>query len=1405
MSTVEAAASLFGSDGDSGPDPFAVIGNEATDTTPPQDDRQTHTSSHLFQVGQDTSSWVAEQMYPDPQQEQHDPWFIPTAQDAPSGQSLRPSSLPSSYDHQQGYYSGATAHDPHLAYASPPVSSTPDQSAASYEPYNPTSVPYQPYSTNQYPPQQPSYDPYKPTTTTSTSNSHAPRRPARQLSTIPTQPPAAQHDDHNPVSRSVSSPFSASSAVVPQQQPPNSVHAQASKPPPTPTAAEFRPKASNAYDPPLPPPKVHRTVSPSSLRIMSNSHGPVSHNPTPPPINSYDHKSMPGPLRTMSPSSIRSVSPASGSFAPSKTVPAYSSAQLRGRSTSNGSTLSSQVVLDPPQPRKEYGLGFGAHIAEPSSYSSQFHHPVEQDIHVSRASRLPYAPSPSLLGSNDPLGRTSSRAPVISFGFGGKVLTCFHGSAELNTGFDVALSSRRTTNVTVRVLHQLLSDYVFETKAAEYPGPLFSDPGTPLVRTGTSQAKTKKARVIKYLEERAEEILRGTIYMSDNVERQRLEGKLVLVQLLKIMVENDGSLSGSPTIDNAVRTALLPRIAGTMDESAHDGPVTLAAPALASPMSNVYGTTSTLPHAKETPISVSTLLPSALDKIQEFLVRGERRQAYHYALDERLWAHAMIIASSVDKEAWKEVVNEFLKAELGVHESLQRATPHVHGKGATSQQTNGREWLRVTYSMFSGQGPTAIQELVPMNLLSRTATSLQVPGPVLSHITPVSPNFPSSAATTQIPVESLSKWPEIVASIVSSPLNPEHSATLSALGDYLVSHHLVEGAHTCYLLSPQTSVMGGLGGPGARLVLLGSQNPHINPVFFRDPDPIIFTEIAEFALSLKTSVKGQEPFHGFPHLQAYKFVRAAYLADIGHIQSATRYCEAITAVMGRPSLYFTPTLVEGLKRLADRLLGSPHIDKSTSWIGGKVNKPSLDSIGSWLEVHLTKFIAGEGNETSPPASEVSKAQFTGPFSSYSAISSATTSASPSPPPTIANSHIASAMQPLKRSGSAVALPSTTMHIPVDRASSAMEYHRPTRHASPAPPKTAPLHSTGYYYSPYAPQAGGPSMANGYAATYGSEPSSRKTSLEITAEEGSEVQNVLRNEQDQRQPKIMHGNQETQNSGGWWSSLGNTDSAPTPTATTFHHVEDVRESGEGFISLMDDSALSLMRNITASSHQKVESTFDDEADDLGLGNSAHRGTQDEPAKMMEDKPPAAPVQDTTKGEEQRDPPTPAAASAGSWLSRLWKRSDTPGPIKASLGEETTFYYDKELKRWVNKKAGTEILQPSAPPLPPSRAQTASPSVSNSRFNGTSNGPVAHHQPPPPRTASAIDLSTSPNSKLPMRVRSNLVPIEVASMPNTPAPSGMPNPPPMGRSRSQAAKKNVRSRYVDIFQQDGPSGV
>jgi hypothetical protein len=100
-------------------------------------------------------------------------------------------------------------------------------------------------------------------------------------------------------------------------------------------------------------------------------------------------------------------------------------------------------------------------------------------------------------------------------------------------------------------------------------------------------------------------------------------------------------------------------------------------------------------------LSVQSVKASALDKIQELLTQGERRAAYRYALDERLWAHAMIIASSIDKDAWKEVTNEFIRSELN-SQGIVDATGS--GRRDTITPGTGREPLKVAYSLYSGQG-----------------------------------------------------------------------------------------------------------------------------------------------------------------------------------------------------------------------------------------------------------------------------------------------------------------------------------------------------------------------------------------------------------------------------------------------------------------------------------------------------------------------------------------------------------------------------------------------------------------------------------------------------------------------------------------------------------------------------
>ena len=107
--------------------------------------------------------------------------------------------------------------------------------------------------------------------------------------------------------------------------------------------------------------------------------------------------------------------------------------------------------------------------------------------------------------------------------------------------------------------------------------------------------------------------------------------------------------------------------------------------------------------------------------------------------------------------------------------------------------------------------------------------------------------------------------------------------------DFYLPLYLILKRRHSYILSPQTSIAGGIGGPSTRIVLLGSHNPHTKFVFARDSDSIVLSEIFEFAFSLKATPKGQEPFLGFPHLQTFKLIRAAYLTEIGYVQAASRY------------------------------------------------------------------------------------------------------------------------------------------------------------------------------------------------------------------------------------------------------------------------------------------------------------------------------------------------------------------------------------------------------------------------------------------------------------------------------------------------------------------------------------
>lgn len=1107
-------------------------------------------------------------------------------------------------------------------------------------------------------------------------------------------------------------------------------------------------------------------VSPPKFAGSMPPHPPAFAGPSTEPKPSVSRVSSPASIRSWKSPHVSSHDP----YAPARNI--NSSISVRDRSMSNSSLVSSHssVASDPYAPSRR------SQNPSEASIPGLVHHTSRVPVHdIDRShggqtlmypaqTHPPYAPSPSLLGSNDPLGRTSSRAPIVSFGFGGKLVICFHGSNTLNTGFDIALSSRQTTGIQLRPLHAVIPESALDHISTSFPGPLFCDPGSPtgLVRAAAAtQSKSNKAKVIKYLEERAEEISRGLGYLGQgSAERRQAEGKHVLVRLLKVLLEQDGHLSGSPQVEASVRAILVPRIS---DASGLERSTT-------SPKATLYGLDGAVAplglsahDSHDRVLSVQTVRSSALDKIQDLLTRGERAAAYRYALDERLWAHAMVIAGSIDKEAWKEVVNEFLRSEL---------TSQVSADGTGLNQRDapppgtGREPLKVAYSLYSGQGAASVQELVPPISLTKSGDV-----PTLSHITPISPNALPHTTTVPIHADVLSKWPATAAMLIPGPSASECSAALVALGDCLFANQWVEAAHVCYLLAPQSNVLGTIGSPG-RVVLVGSRGPTAVPNFHVDDDAIVLSEIVEFALSLAPLSKGQEPFNGLLNLQPYKLVRAVSLAEMGHVVAANRYCLAITACLSRAPAGSHLELTEQLRELSDRLIGAPLLDKTGSWIGGKMSRPSLDSFGNWLGGRLTEFVAG-GNDSPTGNGDTTPHEnkaFAGPFSHYSTISSSVTSKAPSPQPNVVDHDVLMDAQSKfpHRPGSAQAV-RLNSQVQIDRASSAMEYRPIHRNSSPAP-RIASASAATTYFSHTSLSNNGYSQASTSDGAY---------------------------------PQLESESQYAGFSADTWWGSSSTGEFTTTTPTAAMFPNDRPSSPSGFVSLMDRSPMSVVPASGSLSRSSTLATHDeDDDDDLGLGNSGKHKTSSNDSNMGNGALPDPTAEQTSP--QLRPGMKPSQQSSG-WFSRWWNKEGSSGPVKATLGEESSFVYDKELKRWVNKKAGAGAPQPAAPPPPPTRAQTTSPGHTAPRLSTSTT-----LAPPPARAASAIDLTASPPRRMVPRPRSTLASTEGANNINgappgpgstaspPPIPSGSPTPPP-SRPRSQATKRNLRSRYVDVFQQ------
>lgn len=366
--------------------------------------------------------------------------------------------------------------------------------------------------------------------------------------------------------------------------------------------------------------------------------------------------------------------------------------------------------------------------------------------------------------------------------------------------------------------------------------------------------------------------------------------------------------------------------------------------------------------------------------------------------------------------------------------------------------------------------------------------------------------------------------------------------------------------------------------------------------------------------------------------------------------------------MARPSPYFNDVLLELLKGLSDRLAGVAPSDKNT-WIAGKLGKPSLDSIGGWLEGRFTKLVTGDVDSPGLPEEDTARPDgpgFSNTFSQYSTISSAAPSASPSPQSSVVN------------------LLATSNYRPTDRSASALDNRRkqslpPPRIASASAATTsfAQAYSLGQALNSYQP-------------------------MSTTSEDTPRVRHDDVGDDDPDTQVVT-----------WW---GDIDSHRTPTATNFLRADNVSlvPTGDGFVSPMGNFAFGGQPANSTRSYQPSNTLPEEEEDeDLGFGNSKSKPKKDGNApydpgnvpkdsdkKQTEAKPAERPGTSllafvlSLLSDSSPDPKpmgNNATAASGSWLGRWFKRSDgAPASVKASLGEETSFYYDKELKKWVNKK-------------------------------------------------------------------------------------------------------------------------
>jgi hypothetical protein len=618
------------------------------------------------------------------------------------------------------------------------------------------------------------------------------------------------------------------------------------------------------------------------------------------------------------------------------------------------------------------------------------------------------------------------------------------------------------------------------------------------------------------------------------------------------------------------------------------------------------------------------------------------------------------------------------------------------------------------------------------------------------------------------------------------------------LGNLLASYGRAEAAHICFLFGRKSSVFGGLDDPNASFILLGSDHRQQTDRFAKDLEAVQLSEVYEYGLSLAGGVSAAA---GAPHLAAYKLQHAITLAEYGFMDKAVSYCNALaTAITSQTkrSPYHHVLLEAAVDDFMKRLKQAPKEETST-WA-----KPSMDKVSGRMWSKFTNFVAGDDDETKASGADV----INGPFGN---IGTPMMSRSPS----VSNLEGLASGSPMYGSHGAAPAPSfvASKYAPAagqGAGTSPNPYEPMMHHAAPGSARTSLDHGPSEFKpssyepsymgaptsstappAPYQPQAPAPGLqeAPSIYPGYGAPPASAEPSMQgyQPASYGYEPPTM----QAAAEPE-SNDSQQDDTTGGY--------QAPS---TSFGYEPPTQSYGYEPPSYQPDLGITNGDDDDDTVKKPRRGMMDDDEDDIpALKASPQKSKSDKDRENQEMFRKAA-EEDAKRAAAQQA--TKKGWGFGGWFGGGKKgEPGTPGEpaatkaIKAKLGEESSFVYDPDLKRWINKKPGAENTEAKTATPPPPRAPASS--------RGTPPPPSAT-PPPMAGRASAPPPSMGPPSSMPMSIPSLGKPPSTeslglsASMARTASNNSIGGPPSAPPSRPTTSMSNASS-IDDLIGAAGP---